>query len=196
VQRERLVSIPALDRGRQQAIWQDFLPAQADHINGKTNWINSTMTRRITFAIIGAHRPLFREQMSSLQYLNVGRGFRREELVRDKPFPFYGMDIFDNDDDDDMEEADLEPTGEPVPLIDFCEPATVIPEGEECPICAAIVGVKDKDAAVTKCSHLFHQECLEEWVNESCREASNACPTCRTEMCRQRERRLVVTVLD
>jgi hypothetical protein len=155
--------------GRTLAIAQDFFSGEADHFTGKSNYFHSTMTQRVTFAIIGAQCPLFRERMSSFQYLNVGRGFRREELVRDKPFPFYGIDFFDDDDDADMEEAELAPTGEPVPLADFCEPTTVVPEGEECPICTASVKDEGEDAVVTKCLHFFHQECLNKWVNELCR---------------------------
>jgi hypothetical protein len=167
----------------------DMFPLHVDHITGKGSWFNSTMTRRITFAIVLAHRPLFRERMSKVKYFGVGRGFRQEELRQVKALPLFEVDS--TDDEEDLEEAELEPTGESVPLADFCEATTAVPRGKVCSVCMEEVGMDGKDAVMTKCLHFFHQGCLNEWVNRSCMYGSNACPTCRAEMCRERERRLV-----
>jgi hypothetical protein len=183
---EKYAPIGSPERMRVQ---NDLFPLHDDHITGKGSWFSSSMTRRITFAIVLAHRPLFRERMSKVKYFGVGRGFRQEELRQDKALPLFEVDL--TDDEENLEEAELEPTGETVPLTDFCEPATVVLEGEVCSVCIEEVGVEGKDAVVTKCSHFFHQGCLNEWVNGSCMDGSNACPACRAEMCRERERRLV-----
>jgi hypothetical protein len=172
-------------------IQDDLFPLHVDHITGKGSWFSSSMIRRITFAIVLAHRPLFRERMSKVKYFGVGRGVRQEELRQDKALPLFEVDLTDGE---DLEEAELEPTGEAVLFTDFCEPATVVLQGEVCSVCIEEVGVEGKDAVVTKCFHFIHQGCLNEWVNGSCMDGSNACPACpacRAEMCRERERRLI-----
>jgi hypothetical protein len=171
------------------SILDDMFPLHVDRITGQGSWFNSAMTRRITFAIVLEHRPCFRERMSKVEYFGVGRGFRQEEFRQGKALPLFEVDS--TDDDEELEEAELELMGEPVPLMDFCQPATAVLEGEACSVCTEEVGVEGKDAVVTKCLHFFHQECLNKWVNRSCMDGSNACPTCRAEMCRERERRLV-----
>lgn len=51
-------------------------------------------------------------------------------------------------------------------------------EGErECPVCLAEYLEKDKLRILDKCSHHFHQECIDAWL------ASNSsCPLCRTSL--------------
>lgn len=49
---------------------------------------------------------------------------------------------------------------------------------EECPICSQKLFVIDGDnISVTKCGHIFHQECLELWLNEN-----RICPMCRAKL--------------
>jgi hypothetical protein len=188
---ERIMDLQYGPRGSmgRRTMLSNLFPVNIDLITGKGAWFSSIMTRRITFAIVLAHRAQIRERMSYAQRFSVERGFRREEVDRNKALPFFEIGLTNSD--VNMEEVELEPTGKPVPLADFCEPAAVVPKGEVCPICMGSVGVEEGDAVVTKCTHFFHQVCLNEWVNLSCMDASNACPTCRAEMCRVRERRLV-----
>ena len=45
---------------------------------------------------------------------------------------------------------------------------------EECPICSE--EIKDEaQIKATKCGHLFHKDCLNQWTSQN-----NSCPSCRT----------------
>jgi hypothetical protein len=167
---------------------EGLFPLDIYYISGQGVWFNSIMTRRNNFAMVLAHRPLFRQRMSKVHYLGVGRGFGREELVRDKALPLFEVDPIG--DRDGMEQAELEPTGEPAPLADLCEPATTVREGEICLVCMAGFEIERKDAVVAGCVHFFHQSCRNKWVNESGMDGLNACHTCHVEMYRELERRL------
>lgn len=47
-------------------------------------------------------------------------------------------------------------------------------ESKECVICMSVVLPNERDYMVTPCNHLFHQNCLEQWM-----EFKMECPTCR-----------------
>lgn len=47
-------------------------------------------------------------------------------------------------------------------------------ESKECVICMSVVLPNQRDYMVTPCNHLFHQNCLEQWM-----EFKMECPTCR-----------------
>jgi len=47
-------------------------------------------------------------------------------------------------------------------------------ESKECVICMSVVLPNERDYMVTPCGHLFHQNCLEQWM-----EFKMECPTCR-----------------
>ena len=52
--------------------------------------------------------------------------------------------------------------------------ATDIPDEEECPIC--MDGYGDISGVRVECGHIFHKECITEWLMEN-----NQCPVCRHE---------------
>jgi hypothetical protein len=80
--------------------------------------------------------------------------------------------------------------GEPIPLSAFCRPTTTVPDETNCSICMSEIETTqvNKPIVVTRCEHIFHQECLNTWVNNSAMETSNTCPACRTQMCEPRQR--------
>ncbi len=45
----------------------------------------------------------------------------------------------------------------------------------ECSIC--IENILDEDKDITKCTHVFHKECIKKWL-----ESNNTCPSCKTEL--------------
>jgi len=47
-------------------------------------------------------------------------------------------------------------------------------ETKECVICMSVVNPIERDYMVTPCNHIFHQNCLEQWM-----EFKMECPTCR-----------------
>jgi len=47
--------------------------------------------------------------------------------------------------------------------------------GAECVICMSEIDVEDARRVVTPCNHVFHQACLEQWMD-----VKMECPTCRT----------------
>ncbi|KAI3862915.1 hypothetical protein MKW98_011954 [Papaver atlanticum] len=49
----------------------------------------------------------------------------------------------------------------------------VLDDGEVCSVCLQDMNVDDH-AAVLKCSHVFHEKCVEEWA-----ERKPSCPLCR-----------------
>ena len=89
-------------------------------------------------------------------------------------------------------ERNYAPTGQPIPLGEFCHPVTaaVNVDDEDCIICGIgvmVIGPGDQ-AVVTACMHYYHATCLTGWVNNSAADNSNACPYCRTRMCERRAR--------
>ena len=149
---------------------------------------NRDITERFFNAMLAAHLRMFRERLTFRQYFEVSRGFKHEEF---SPMPILRFPRSDVEILPRFEETELRPTGERIPLADFCELAEHVAQEATCSICIMDVvteNVEEKKAVVTKCKHVFHQTCLDAWVNESCMNASNSCPSCRTELCRARER--------
>lgn len=54
------------------------------------------------------------------------------------------------------------------------------PEHEECPICYQNM-ITDK--VITNCGHVFHEQCINNWINTRNRSGKNSeCPLCRTKL--------------
>jgi hypothetical protein len=47
----------------------------------------------------------------------------------------------------------------------------------DCVICMTAVDVSEKSYMVAPCDHVFHRDCLSQWM-----EVKLECPTCRTEL--------------
>ncbi len=45
----------------------------------------------------------------------------------------------------------------------------------DCPIC--LESLKDEDVYISKCNHVFHNKCIDQWFNKD-----NRCPICRTKL--------------
>ncbi|PYH47516.1 RING-H2 finger protein [Aspergillus saccharolyticus JOP 1030-1] len=50
-----------------------------------------------------------------------------------------------------------------------------LPEGERCLICLSDYEVADELRQLTKCKHLFHRDCIDQWLTTG----RNSCPLCR-----------------
>ncbi len=100
-----------------------------------------------------------------------------------------GRESHDDDDDDDVEwggaalsdanNAVSPPssTAHPASPADVGAPAastTPVIGAIDCVICMTEVVIADRDYMVTPCSHLFHEQCLRQWMD-----VKMECPTCR-----------------
>mmetsp|Transcript_22057 Transcript_22057/g.33682 ORF Transcript_22057/g.33682 Transcript_22057/m.33682 type:complete len:313 (+) Transcript_22057:121-1059(+) len=63
-----------------------------------------------------------------------------------------------------------------IPMVCVTAQDLADPNNRECCICLADVGVGDLMKRLN-CGHLYHKECIEEWVNKHC-----TCPVCRYEL--------------
>jgi hypothetical protein len=158
-------------------------------------WIAQILIEPLTIQVLGAicqaYIPMCRANMSFREFVDTSRGYKSGRLhTGDIPWRYLGeLDdiIFEMNND-------LQPTGERVPLEDFCKLAQNVSNGIVCSVCMAEVNKDNKDEeqpVITKCAHYFHKVCLDSWVNESGMNGANACPQCRTEMCQARARRPV-----
>lgn len=68
--------------------------------------------------------------------------------------------------------ADIDSAG-PTYTISIDNPQII----ERCQICLADYEAEDTCRRLTKCSHYFHRECIDEWLTTG----RNNCPLCRTE---------------
>ncbi|KAH6613125.1 hypothetical protein C7974DRAFT_380839 [Boeremia exigua] len=73
----------------------------------------------------------------------------------------------------------------------FCDSVDrrTIFQDDTCACClSSILHLDGGNLVVTSCRHIFHEECLDMWVNDSAMLMSNCCPVCRFEMYQPRER--------
>lgn len=94
----------------------------------------------------------------------------------------------------DESEVEYKPVGRRIPKDSYSHVYRPLPV--TCSICQDEITSEQGEQGVvvsTPCGHLFHAECLDQWVNESAMETSNTCPECRTEICEKRERKHVPT---
>ncbi|OCL03063.1 hypothetical protein AOQ84DRAFT_228078 [Glonium stellatum] len=106
-----------------------------------------------------------------------------------------------------LRDVELQPAGEPIDVRDITTPCEEpLPKDTVCSICQYGFRITEaeaqeleegellnKDPAKTCCEHVFHADCLEQWVN-SAMSNSNLCPICRTIVCAQRPLELVELV--
>jgi hypothetical protein len=172
-------------------VWEAKLPPPN---NPEACWIARAFVEPLTVEVQGAmaqaHIPTCRANMSFREFVQASRGYKDAMLHSKTDIPWTYLGESDGDVISDVDD-DLQPTGERVPLKDFCKPAQNVPKGSACSVCMTDVDKNDKDEeqpVVTKCAHFFHQICLDSWVNESAMNGANACPQCRTELCQARAR--------
>ena len=77
--------------------------------------------------------------------------------------------------DVEMEQDDNEDNEDDAAIITSYHPDI---ENQTCPVCIEVV---DDDLEITKCQHIFHQHCLNEWDTSELANGSlkKSCPTCR-----------------
>jgi hypothetical protein len=88
--------------------------------------------------------------------------------------------------------------GERVALEKFCKHVDEVPKEASCTVCVHDVKInadeKEEKPVVTACGHVFHEICLDTWVNDSAASTAHTCPSCRAVMCEGRRRVLALTV--
>jgi hypothetical protein len=140
-------------------------------------------------AMMHSFVSLFRAKMDYRAYTAIRRGYWDETKPGAPSPPWPGLELYHSM--VDGLDFDHRPTGDRVPIGVFCRPAEDVSAGETCSVCMSGIqlGAEDEEenAVVTGCEHLFHQGCLDRWVNESCMRQSNRCPECRREMCVARQ---------
>lgn len=152
----------------------------------KAAWKIHEATTHITVALHDASCRKLREQYSwreRIAFLNAVRRAMGDGNYG-LPLPARTMPEFNVDDT----EAEYKASGPQVELSKFCRLSESVPERTECLVCMTEIGPDREQAVVTKCGHLYHEPCLDDWVNKSAMKTSNMCPTCRTVLCKPRER--------
>jgi hypothetical protein len=158
--------------------------------------MNHVVTMHVCDIFFQATLPQLRERYSSSEMIGFIRAHRREYLFSDDSLPWppvgmasvgmapAGMVQYTTNNT----ETEYRAIGERIAPWDFCAP-TVARCDTECSICMSMIFTEGSIQNVTtKCGHLFHWMCLDRWVNESGMKTSNTCPTCRTVLCRPRQR--------
>ncbi|PSN71838.1 hypothetical protein BS50DRAFT_583471 [Corynespora cassiicola Philippines] len=89
-----------------------------------------------------------------------------------------------------MKDVELIACGPPIKVRSCAHPA--LPEKED--ICLVCMYDFDKPArclpvSLDACGHVFHRQCLRQLIN-GIQKSSNKCPTCRTIICRERDRQV------
>jgi hypothetical protein len=134
--------------------------------------------------------------------LDVGamRGFRGPRY----PYRGWGSRFYDNDevsdvsDDEEDGESDLdvnemasvEAYGPSIDPTDVAHVAMIKPEDQRCTICMEdhfYVYGDSRTMKLNTCGHLFHYECIFDWVN-GVSSNSNLCPECRVQFSQERRR--------
>jgi hypothetical protein len=149
------------------------------------------LVRRINRALFQGLLPRLRIEYSLAEMITFTSAYRRESqdlhddfpLLRDHPVE---LEV-------DETEKEYEVMGDRVELSAFCKLTVLLPpRGTACAICVTdFDGKEDVEGdspVLTKCKHFFHKDCLDKWVNKSAMKTSNTCPTCRTVLCKPRER--------
>jgi hypothetical protein len=151
--------------------------------------LNVPVTARFLEVLLAAHFPAWWECLSFRRFFQVSKSFA-EEYHNDfePPYPelteahaLLTSDLGQN----------LKPVGECIPLGEFCQSTQDVPPNSTCSVCITEMLQSDSEAekpVVTECHHFFHEACLDAWVNGSCMNMSGHCPSCRSRMCRTRER--------
>lgn len=88
-------------------------------------------------------------------------------------------------------DVELEPYGPRYDVADLTELSSPPPQNERCNICLEEFGGKTDESPcrqLSVCKHLFHEECLDAWMNASHVEVVS-CPNCRADVCDARPRR-------
>ncbi|KAJ4990825.1 hypothetical protein SVAN01_03614 [Stagonosporopsis vannaccii] len=150
-----------------------------------------TIATRIMLAVFHESLPKLREEYSLKDMMAFTREFRREKKADDiDTTPSLGYQPIEYSVDDT--EVEYNVVGDRVELSAFCKPFDVVSSSVKCSVCMTKTDATNQDihsqAVVTKCGHVFHELCLDQWVNDSAMKASNTCPSCRTVLCKPRER--------
>ncbi len=61
--------------------------------------------------------------------------------------------------------------------FDLSQTYVLAEDGQDCPICLSVIAV-DSVASRLSCGHVFHNECITQWIGKS-----PTCPLCRTRTC-------------
>jgi predicted GNAT family acetyltransferase len=186
------------------ATWPPYLTALINrHAPNQTfkQWrrlvqMNHVVAMRVSNTFFRATLPQLRARYSSSEMIGFISAHRREYLFYDDslPWPFVNMARVGMAPAGMVQytanntETEYRAVGERVAPWKFCSP-TVARCDTDCSICMSIIFPEGSIQNVTtKCGHLFHWMCLDRWVNESGMKTSNTCPTCRTVLCRPRQR--------
>ncbi|KAH6642110.1 hypothetical protein C7974DRAFT_408692 [Boeremia exigua] len=149
--------------------------------------INNEITHDISTTCFYASWETFLKY-STKEMVAFTRGYQQEDSNANDgiPSPEGPSTEFEIDDT----EAEYKGIGKRIEPWNFCRIPYSIPEDAQCSVCMTEVKVRNRDEKYvqTKCGHIFHQLCLDTWVNDSGMKASNTCPSCRTVLCMPRER--------
>lgn len=81
----------------------------------------------------------------------------------------------------------------------FCKYVNEVPKEVSCTVCVHEVKIdmneKEEKPVVTTCGHIFHEICLDTWVNDSAASTAHTCRSCRAVMCEGR-RRVLASMVD
>lgn len=155
----------------------------------KASYINRDVFVRIDLAMFHEILLLLCKQYSFKQMVAFTRAYRHEDYhSAELPSVLISPIEFSIDDT----EAEYQGVGEHIELFTFCKPVASVPKDTSCSVCVTKIddAEQDKDdrPISTQCGHMFHELCLDKWVNDSGMKASNTCPSCRAVLCKPRER--------
>jgi hypothetical protein len=156
----------------------------------KVCYLNNRITSRINLAMFHEMLPMLYKQYSVKQMVSFTCAHQHEDCRHNDelPLPLISPIEFDIDDT----EAEYQGIGVRVELSTFCNPVESAPKSTSCSVCVTEIDgaeqEEDEKPVLTKCGHMFHQTCLDKWVNDSGMKASNTCPSCRAMLCEPRER--------
>lgn len=174
-----------------------LLPIRDEETYAKAENFLGTFTGPAFYAMMDTDYGAFHGHFSTSQFRGFLRGFGKEQMVWEglpgapllntewqlRERTVVQFDINDTS-------LEYEVTGDPIDDTEFCRASSPPDDGTTCSICASDFEDLEstQSAVVTKCGHYYHFNCLNCWVNRSALPNSNTCPSCRTVLCKRRER--------
>lgn len=163
-------------------VWLDFYRGEEKIVRALA--LTQPIVDRAFEALMDGHHDAFHRVWTTGLYVNFAGAFRQEVI---DPASVYQGTVRVRGED---VQAEYQSSSKVVPVSTFCTTVDVVPASSECSICLTEVRMQvgEQPVVVTECGHFFHRDCLGTWVVSSGMSMSNTCPTCRTVLCKSRER--------
>lgn len=171
------------------ALMQVSQPRWTEEQVNKLFLMRMKIAKRINRTLFQGLLPKLQIEYLFAEMIAFTSGLRRESWDLDDDLPLPHEDLVELEVDET--EKEYAANGKRVELSAFCQPILSFTRGTECSVCLTGFDGGETGGEVpvsTKCKHFFHKDCLDKWVNESAMKASNTCPSCRTVLCKPRER--------